>query len=765
MVCLLSVLSSLGHLTFGQSKLNILPASQCMSYGNGFFVFSGMNTISVENEEQAKIASSFADLFTVSAGFTPLVKVNAVDADIVFMTDRKLKEEGYRLNVSENHIQISASGIGGFFYALQTLRLLLPPEIEGPVYSNKEWKVPVVSIKDEPRFSFRSMMLDVARCFIPKEEVLRILDCMAMLKLNTLHLHLSDDTGWRLEIKKYPRLTEVGAWRVDRGHTPFYARRNQMDGEIPTVGGFYTQEEMKEIVSYASEHQINVIPEIDVPAHSCAALAAYPELACPVVKEKITVLPGLGGRNPEMIYCAGNEKTFEFLQDVIDELLKIFPSKYINMGGDEATKTYWKICPLCQKCMKDNHLNEVEDLQGYFMGRLNKYIQSKGRIMMGWDELTNSKLPEGTVILGWQGLGNAALKAAEQGQKFVMTPAKVLYLIRYQGPQWFEPLTYFGNNTLRGVYDYEPVQSDWKPGYEKLLLGVQASMWTEFCYNAEDVMYMIFPRLAALSEVAWSQKNKKDWTQFQKGLDNFLAHLDKKGVTYAKSMYNIQHMVTTENGDLHVKLDCERTDVTIRYTLDGKEPDMLSSVYTEPLVLKKGMTLRCASFAGDMRKGEILTLSLSDNKAVGKPVFSTTSKAFLLTNGVRGSLRQSDFEWCTWDNLSSATFTIDLLQVESIHKVVLGCLTNYGMAVHKPKSLIVEISKDNCNFVQVGYRDFREEEIFKDGNYVDDVTFTFDMQKARYVRITAKGFGACPEYHYMRSGQQARYYFDELQVE
>lgn len=288
--------------------------------------------ISVENEAQEGMASDFADLFTVPAGFTPMVEIGGQNAAISLVTDKALKKEAYRLKVSEDNIRIYASDTKGFFYAFQTLRLLLPSDIEGQTLANQIWKLPVFTMTDEPRFGYRSLMLDVARCFIPKEEVLRILDCMALLKLNTLHLHLSDDTGWRLEIKKYPRLTEVGAWRVDRGRLPFYARRNQAEGEKTTLGGFYTQDDMEEIVAYAADRQINVIPEIDVPAHSCAALAAYPELACPVVKEKITVLPGLGGRNPEMIYCAGNEKVFTFLQDVIDELLQLFPSPYINMG-------------------------------------------------------------------------------------------------------------------------------------------------------------------------------------------------------------------------------------------------------------------------------------------------------------------------------------------------------------------------------------------------------------------------------------------------
>lgn len=763
--CLLSAFIFVADNVRAQHQVNLVPAPVQMEKGIGFFQFTEETVISVENEEQESLAADFADLFTVPAGFTPHVERGAANAAVSLVTDRTLKKEAYRLEVTEKGIRVYASEPSGFFYAFQTLRLLLPADIESSTLANQEWKVPVVEIKDEPRFGYRSMMLDVARCFIPKEEILRIVDCMAMLKLNTLHLHLSDDTGWRLEIKKYPRLTQVGAWRVDRGNQPFYDRRNQQEGEKATWGGFYTQDDMAEIVAYAMDRRITVIPEIDVPAHSCAALAAYPELACPVVKDKISVLPGLGGRNPEMIYCAGNEKVFAFLQDVIDELLQIFPSPYINMGGDEATKTYWKVCPLCQKRMQEEHLEEVEDLQGYFMGRLNDYIRSKGRILMGWDELTNSRLPEGAVVLGWQWLGNAALKAADKGLDFVMTPARILYLIRYQGPQWFEPLTYFGNNTMRGVYDYEPVQADWKPEYEKHLLGVQASMWTEFCYNATDVTYMIFPRLAALAEVAWSPKGTKNWEHFQKGLDNYLAHLEKKGVTYARSMYNIQHTVIPENGKLKVQLECERTDVKIRYTLDGREPDMLSSVYAEPLSLEKGTTLRCASFIGNSRKGEILTLSLSENKATGKPVLSDNAKTFLLTNGVRGSLRQSDFEWCTWDNLSSSTFTVDLQATESVHKVVLGCLTNYGMAVHKPKMLKVEISKDNRTFIPVGQRDFSEKEIFKEGNYVDDIIFIFEPQNARYIRVIAEGFGACPPYHYMRPGQPARYYFDEIQVE
>ena len=523
----------------------LVPRPAQMVPGSGNYLFSGKTVFAVENEEQAEVARGFIALFTRAAGFTPKLTVgdDAEKGNVRFQTDATLKSEAYTLEVSPKEIIIEASDAKGFFYALQTIRQLLPAAIEKEEVADKKvkWSIPAVSIQDEPRFGYRALLLDAARYFIPKENVLRIIDCMAMLKINTLHFHLTDDNGWRVEIKKYPRLTEVGAWRVDRTGLPFPARRNPEPGEPTPVGGFYTQEDIKEMVAYAAERQIEVVPEIDVPAHSNSALAAYPHFACPVVKEYIGVLPGLGGRNSEIIYCAGNDSVYTFLQDVMDEIMALFPSRYIHIGGDEARKTYWGKCPLCQARMKKEKLANEEDLQGYFMKRMSEYVRGKGREVIGWDELTNSSfLPEDVIVLGWQGYGQAALKAAEQGHRFIMTPARIMYLIRYQGPQWFEPLTYFGNNTLKDVYDYEPVQKDWKPEYADLLMGVQACMWTEFCNKPEDVDYLVFPRLAALAEVAWTQPEKKDWASFLKGMDSFNEHLAAKGIAYARSMYNIQ---------------------------------------------------------------------------------------------------------------------------------------------------------------------------------------------------------------------------------
>ena len=686
----------------------LVPRPAQMVPGSGNYLFSGKTVFAVENEEQAEVARGFIALFTRAAGFTPKLTVgdDAEKGNVRFQTDATLKSEAYTLEVSPKEIIIEASDAKGFFYALQTIRQLLPAAIEKEEVADEKvkWSIPAVSIQDEPRFGYRALLLDAARYFIPKENVLRIIDCMAMLKINTLHFHLTDDNGWRVEIKKYPRLTEVGAWRVDRTGLPFPARRNPEPGEPTPVGGFYTQEDIKEMVAYAAERQIEVVPEIDVPAHSNSALAAYPHFACPVVKEYIGVLPGLGGRNSEIIYCAGNDSVYTFLQDVMDEIMALFPSRYIHIGGDEARKTYWEKCPLCQARMKKEKLANEEDLQGYFMKRMSEYVRGKGREVIGWDELTNSSfLPEDVIVLGWQGYGQAALKAAEQGHRFIMTPARIMYLIRYQGPQWFEPLTYFGNNTLKDVYDYEPVQKDWKPEYADLLMGVQACMWTEFCNKPEDVDYLVFPRLAALAEVAWTRPEKKDWASFLKGMDSFNEHLAAKGIAYARSMYNIQHTVKPEDGALNVTLECIRPDVEIRYTVDGSKPTAASPLYEQPLVVKDARTINAATFAGGEQMGKILTLPVHWNKATAKPLLGNKANETVLSNGIRGSLKQTDFEWCCWTRNDRFSFTVDLLQKEKMNTLTIGCITNYGMGVHKPKSIKVAVSDD-----QATYRDINE---------------------------------------------------------
>lgn len=746
----------------------LVPRPAHLVPGSGNYLFSDKTVFVVENEEQAAVAASLISRFTNAAGFTPKLVVGATEkGDVRFVTDASLKSEAYSLEVSPEEIIVKASGDKGFFYALQTIRQLLPASIERESLSDKKekWSIPAMNVQDEPRFEYRALLLDASRFFIPKENVLRIIDCMSMLKINKLHFHLTDDNGWRIEIKKYPRLTEVGAWRVDRMDVPFPARRNPKSGEPTPIGGFYSQKDIKEMVAYAAERQIEIVPEIDMPAHSNAALTAYPKLACPVVKDYIGVLPGLGGRNSEIIFCAGNDSVFTFLQNVMDEIMELFPSRYIHIGGDEAQKTHWKKCPLCQTRMKKEGLANEEDLQGYFMQRISDYVRSKGREVIGWDELTNSSfLPEGSIILGWQGYGKAALKAAEKGHRFIMTPARIMYLIRYQGPQWFEPVTYFGNNTLKDVFDYEPVQKDWKPEYESLLMGIQACMWTEFCNKPEDVDYLLFPRLAALAEVAWTPTGTKDWSGFLKRMDVYNAHLAEKGIVYARSMYNIQQTVTPVNGHLEVNLECLRPDVEIRYTLNGSNPAMSSHRYDGPIRVTKTQMVKAATFMDGKQMGEILDLQLTWNKATAKPLLGNKKNEMLLVNGLRGSLKYTDFEWCNWSRNDSISFTIDLLGKEKLNKFAIGCITNYGMGVHKPKMIRVEVSDDNRTYCAIGELNFSLEEIYKEGTFRNDYSLDMGGVSARYVRVTAKGAGICPKDH-VRPDQEARIYFDEVMIE
>lgn len=735
-----------------------------MVMGEGCYLFSTRTVFAVENTEQGEVAQYLIDLFTQAAGFTPKLKVGSKKGNIFFQTDPTLKEEAYQLEITPKEIRIKASGNKGFFYALQTIRLLLPASIEKSQLSQGDvWTVPALKMTDEPRFGYRGLMLDVSRFFLPKENVMRVIDCMAMLKLNTLHFHLVDDNGWRIEIKKYPRLTEVGGWRVDRAEVPFPERRYPKPGESTPIGGFYTQEDIREIVDYATRRQVEVIPEIEMPAHSNAALASYPKLACPVVNNYIGVSPG-GGHNSDVIFCAGNDSVYTFLQNVIDEVIALFPSRYIHIGGDEAQKTYWKKCPLCQARIQKEHLHDAEALQGYFMGRIADYVRSKGREVMGWDELTNSKIPEGAIIYGWQGFGQAALKAAKQGHRFVMTPARITYLIRYQGPQWFEPLTYFGNITLKDVFDYEPVQPDWKPEYTSLLMGVQGSLWTEFCNKSEDVDYLLFPRAAAIAEIAWAQPDKKDWSSFLKAMDVYNEHIALKGIEYARSMYNIQHTVHPEGGALKVNLECIRPDVQIRYTLDDSEPAVSSPLYKKDLIVTNSQTIKCATFVQNRQIGKTLVLPIRWNKATAKPVLGNNSNLMLLTNGIRGSEKYTDFEWCNWSRNDSISFTVDMQKKETINVATVGCITNYGMGAHKPSLVRMEVSDDNEHFELVTEHRYTPKEIFKEGTYKEDCVLDMKGNVARYIRVTLLGAGLCPPDH-VRPGQEPRIYLDEIIIE
>ena len=730
--------------------INVIPTPVSLVQNEGSFKLSKNTAFSASTPEAKTVAEYFAAQMNLATGYQITVSDKAASNGIALAIDEALdvNDEGYTLDVTPQGVTVKAKTPQGLFYGMQTFMQLLPAEIQSPAVVNGiAWTASCVTVKDEPRFEYRGIMLDPCRHFIPVENVKKHLDVLALFKINRMHWHLTDDQGWRIEIKKYPKLTEIGSKRID--------------GEGTEYGGFYTQEEVKDIVKYAADRFITIVPEIELPGHEMAAIAAYPELSCEGKQGTPRIIWGV----EDIVLCAGKEEPFQFFEDVIAEVAPLFPGEYFHIGGDECPKTSWEKCPLCQKRMKKQRLANEEDLQGYFMKRISDYLRKKGREVIGWDELTNSSfLPEESIILGWQGMGTAALKAAEKGHRFIMTPARVLYLIRYQGPQWFEPVTYFGNNTLKDVFDYEPVQKDWKPEYESLLMGVQACMWTEFCNKPEDVDYLLFPRLAALAEVVWTPAGTKDWSGFLKRMDAYNAHIAEKGIVYARSMYNIQQTVTSVDGHLEVNLECIRPDVEIHYTLNGSNPAMSSHRYDGPICVTKTQMVKAATFMNGKQMGETLDLQLTWNKATAKPLLGNKKNEMLLVNGLRGSLKYTDFEWCNWNQNDSISFTIDLQGREILNKFAIGCITNYGMGAHKPKMIRVEVSDDNRTYHTMGELNFSPEEIYLEGTFRNDYSIDMGGVSARYVRVTAEGAGICPDEH-VRPGQEARVYFDEVIIE
>ena len=745
--------------------VSLIPYPVEMFAGEGSFVFTKDTEIAIESTTMEPMAKEFIALFEKAAGFAPKLKVESKKGDVCLKLDSKIQEEGYVMEVKPNKIMIKASGVKGSFYALQTLRQLLPPAIEGEKVSKEvNWSVPAITVKDEPRFGYRGLMLDVARYFLPKEYLLKVIDCMGMLKLNKLHLHLTDDNGWRVEIKRYPLLTEVGSRRVERPGQVFSERRNARQGEPTKEGGYYTQEDIKEIVAYAANRQIEVIPEIAMPRHVNAALAAYPLLACPVIEKYIGVIPGLGGDRTGYTFCVGNDDVYTFVQDVIDEIVEMFPSKYIHLGGDAIRNTHWEECPLCLKRMQKEGVKGEKGLLGYFMRRIDSYVRSKQRQVMGWEEIMDANLSKGVVVFDWHGYGHGAVKAGKQGHHFVVTPSRSMYLNSYQGPQWKEPVLSFGGGILlKDVYSYEPIERYWTMSMRTMLLGVQASLWTEFCEKPEDVDFLLFPRLGAVAEAAWSFPIAKKWERFLGTLDDYELRWLEKGIIPSRSMYNVQHEVTPNYGSLKVVLTCERPDVEIRYTTDGSEPQPYSELYRRPWLVKESQTVKCVTFKEGKQMGETLFIPIKMNGVTGRNVLRSNPVERRVVNGVRGSLKNTDGEWASWSNNDSITLTFDVGSRKLLKRVLLGYLNDVGQAIHKPEKVEVWLSNNDVSYWKTMERQYEAEEIFREGRFTEDLEFNFE-DTGRYVRLVIKGAEKCPERH-VRPNMGPRIYIDEVLIE
>jgi hexosaminidase len=530
--------------TYTDRTAAIIPKPLSLVKTNGVFALNDSTLLLADTgcEEPAAIARQLQSRLMTAAGLNPAVRtttaVPAVNV-IVFQINHpvvdSLGKEGYVLVVDDDHIEVSANEPCGLFYGMETILQLLPPDIYGLAKSDSvtRWSVPAVRIIDRPRYAWRGMHLDVSRHFFSKEFIKQYIDLIAMHKMNVFHWHLTDDNGWRPEIKKYPGLTETAAWRVDRENEPWTKREPQKEGEKATYGGYYTQDDIREIVAYARERYVTVIPEIEMPGHSREVFAAYPGLSC--TGKRLTVPPGSYWPD-EDIFCAGNEKTFRFIEDVLTEVISLFPSEYIHIGGDEADKSHWKKCPKCQKRIREEGLKDEQELQSYFIKRIESFLHAKGKKLIGWDEILEGGLAPDATVMSWRGMEGGIL-AARQGHDVVMTPTAYCYFDYYQADPAFQPEAIGGFTTLKKVYSFEPTPPELNEDEAAHILGAQGNMWTEYIATPAHAEYMALPRMTALAEVLWSPKTQRDWDDFLSRLQTQCKRFDKMKVNYCRGSF------------------------------------------------------------------------------------------------------------------------------------------------------------------------------------------------------------------------------------
>jgi hexosaminidase len=504
----------------------LIPLPKEIKYHKGNFQLSEKIRITYNprNNEIQHVTDYLADQIKFLTGMTLTSDDTALDSASVIILKidyESANNEAYRLNISEKKIEISGASSQGLFYGVQTLLQVIYPNV---IWQQK-LELPCLRIIDEPAYRWRGMHLDVSRHFYSVAFIKKMLDAMATLKLNTFHWHLTDDQGWRIEIKKYPALTEKGAWRSEtmEGH---YVEKNQIFDHM-RYGGYYMQEEIREVVRYASERYITVIPEIEMPGHAVAALSAYPEYSCTGGPFEVYTKWGVS----DDVYCAGKEETFEFLENILAEVIELFPGEYIHIGGDECPKSRWEVCPDCQKRIANEQLKDELELQSYFIKRIEKFIASKNKKLIGWDEILEGGLPERAAVMSWRGY-EGGIEASENGHDVVMTPGSHCYFDHYQGNPDEEPLAFGGNTTLEKVYSYSPVPPTLAPEAAKHILGAQANVWTEYITNENKAEYMIFPRLCAMSEVLWTPATDHDYQNFLIRLESEILRLEKYRINY-----------------------------------------------------------------------------------------------------------------------------------------------------------------------------------------------------------------------------------------
>jgi len=721
-----------------------------------------------DERTQRAVVGFAARLATVTGGTNPVTVADEVPASgIRFVTDESLPAEGYELNVDGEGIEVRASQFPGFLYALQSLEQLLPAAVYGTEPApDAAWEVPCVKIADAPRFAYRGMHLDVARHFFSVDEVKRYIDVMAIHKLNTLHWHLTDDQGWRIEIKRYPELTAVGSIRKA---TVVRKEWGTYDGT--PYGGFYTQDEIRDVVKYAADRGVTVIPEIDLPGHMLAALTAYPELGCTGGPYEVWGRWGVA----DDVLCPGREKTFEFLEGVLTEVMELFPSEYIHIGGDECPKVRWEKCPRCQAKirqlgLKDDGEHTAEHyLQSYVTDRIGKFLAQHGRRIIGWDEILEGRAPSDAVVMSWRG-SEGGIAAAKLGHDVIMTPNSHFYFDYYQSLDTdAEPFGIGGYIPMEQVYSYDPAFPELTPEQQKHILGVQANLWTEYVLSDEHLEYMLLPRLAALSEVQWCLPETKDWNRFIGSfrMDKIYSQL---GYEFAKHIFGVtaSYAVDPEKGGVVMTLTTQG-GAPIRYTLDGSDPTASSPLYKAPVTIGESCTFKAAALREGMQT-PVYTRKFDFNKATGRRIALnaaptlkyTYGGASLLVDGYRGGPVYSNGAWIGFLN-EPLDVTIDMQGAKPYSAVTVESLVEKGEWVFPPSSVGVYLSDDGSEFTEAALMSVPQETAGSpDG--VKPFKVLFPETSARYLRVVARTVDPIPAWH-GAAGQKAHMFVDEIIVE
>ena len=721
-----------------------------------------------DERTQRAVVGFAARLATVTGGTNPVTVADEMPASgIRFVTDESLPAEGYELNVDGEGIEVRASQFPGFLYALQSLGQLLPAAVYGTEPApDAAWEVPCVKIADAPRFAYRGMHLDVARHFFSVDEVKRYIDVMAIHKLNTLHWHLTDDQGWRIEIKRYPELTAVGSIRKA---TVVRKEWGTYDGT--PYGGFYTQDEIRDVVEYAADRGVTVIPEIDLPGHMLAALTAYPELGCTGGPYEVWGRWGVA----DDVLCPGREKTFEFLEGVLTEVMELFPSEYIHIGGDECPKVRWEKCPRCQAKirqlgLKDDGEHTAEHyLQSYVTDRIGKFLAQHGRRIIGWDEILEGRAPSDAVVMSWRG-SEGGIAAAKLGHDVIMTPNSHFYFDYYQSLDTdAEPFGIGGYIPMEQVYSYDPAFPELTPEQQKHILGVQANLWTEYVLSDEHLEYMLLPRLAALSEVQWCLPETKDWNRFIGSfrMDEIYSQM---GYEFAKHIFGVtaSYAVDPEKGGVVMTLTTQG-GAPIRYTLDGSDPTASSPLYKAPVTIGESCTFKAAALREGMQT-PVYARKFDFNKATGRRIALnaaptlkyTYGGASLLVDGYRGGPVYSNGAWIGFLN-EPLDVTIDMQGAKPYSAVTVESLVEKGEWVFPPSSVAVYLSDDGREFAEAALMSVPQETADSpDG--VKPFKVLFPETSARYLRVVARTVDPIPAWH-GAAGQKAHMFVDEIIVE